>query len=223
MDHSIEARGIDVASTYFSSDQHFGHTTAVLDKPGGGWHKSRRAQFATVDAMEQAMVDAWNLEVESTDTVYVLGDFVYMGSSASREQIIDHVGGTLGRLAGNKILVVGNHDLPFDDRSTDGDYIEAGFSEVIHGKLPLDLDGLAMDASHFGRFAREYDTRFADVHEALNDSPDTWRLHGHTHDRTQMRPASREFHIGVDAWSFRPVAAERIVGMVAEVESIRCE
>lgn len=71
--------------------------------------------FASVQAMNEAMIARWNAVVTAEDTVYVIGDF----GAPDRE------GEVLSRLFGRKILIKGNHDL-----RSNAYYREAGFAEV---------------------------------------------------------------------------------------------
>jgi calcineurin-like phosphoesterase family protein len=71
---------------------HFGHK-GILN------YTSR--PYASVEEMDQALVDNWNKTVNSGDTVIHLGDFGWEGSA-----------GVLRRLNGHVILLQGNHDKP---------------------------------------------------------------------------------------------------------------
>ena len=83
---------------FLISDTHFGHAKACqfLDAQG---NKTR--PWDTVEAMDEAMVEAWNATVCAQDTVYHLGDVVIPRKSLQ----------ILSRLNGRKILIRGNHDI----------------------------------------------------------------------------------------------------------------
>lgn len=77
---------------FFTSDQHFGHENAL---------KFDRRPFGSTEQMEKEMVDRWNNKVMPTDTVYILGDFIWKSDNAAE---------LLHRLHGKKIVLKGNHD-----------------------------------------------------------------------------------------------------------------
>ena len=77
---------------YFIADTHFGHANVV-------WMCER--PYPDVDAMNEALIAAWNERVHGNDTVYIVGDMFF--HCADPESI-------LKRLKGKKHLIVGNHD-----------------------------------------------------------------------------------------------------------------
>lgn len=77
---------------YFISDLHFHHKN-ILKFEGDN------RPFSSVEEMDEELVKRWNDKVTNRDKVFVLGDFAF-GSDIS----------IAGRLNGNKILVMGNHD-----------------------------------------------------------------------------------------------------------------
>jgi calcineurin-like phosphoesterase family protein len=96
-------------SIFFISDVHFGHNKII---------EYCKRPWATVEEMDQALVDNWNAEVKHGDTVYHLGDWAF------------HNYERVGQLKGNIISVPGNHDhermkklLPF---------LPNGFTDEIH-------------------------------------------------------------------------------------------
>lgn len=81
----------------------------------GDWHYDHRnilkydnRPFLNTAAMNAELVDRWNKKVRDDDTVYVLGDMFWCPASAAIP--------VLDSLAGNKILVKGNHDNCKDQR-----------------------------------------------------------------------------------------------------------
>ena len=53
---------------YFTADTHFGHNNVIqfCDRP-----------FASVEEMDEAMIQNWNERVTGNDTVYILGDMFF--------------------------------------------------------------------------------------------------------------------------------------------------
>lgn len=78
-------------TTYFSSDQHFGHRR-IVELSG--------RPFSSVEEMNETLVENWNATVTPDGTTWILGDVV-MGHLDTSLQLC-------GRLNGTKILV--GHD-----------------------------------------------------------------------------------------------------------------
>ena len=85
-------------ATWFTVDTHFGHTR-IVDPTFG----TPRAQFASIEAHDEALIANWNAVVAPGDTVWHLGDFSYKCHPRRERAIFD-------RLHGVKHLVRGNHD-----------------------------------------------------------------------------------------------------------------
>lgn len=81
-----------MTKTFFTSDTHFGHENII---------KYCNRPWATVEEMNEGIIENWNSVVKPGDTVYHLGDF----SFAPAEPFLD-------RLNGNIHLMVGNHEKP---------------------------------------------------------------------------------------------------------------
>lgn len=125
---------------WFISDTHFSHANCLkfevpdwdyvcpydeqqCDAACKAEHpKVKMRPFASVEEMDELMVQNWNLHVKPPDHVYHLGDV------AMRKQDLAIV----KRLNGHKRLIRGNHDI-FRTK----DYLDVGFKE-IHGVRVLD-------------------------------------------------------------------------------------
>jgi calcineurin-like phosphoesterase family protein len=79
-----------VMNIWFTADHHFGHKR-IIELAG--------RPFATVEDMDEAMIQRWNDRVAPEDLVYHLGDFAF----TDHEPYLD-------RLKGQKRLILGNHD-----------------------------------------------------------------------------------------------------------------
>ena len=77
-------------ATWFTADTHFGHARAI---------ELCKRPFASVDMMDQVIIERWNFRVAAGDIVYHLGDFSF-----------DDQTPYLDKLKGQKILIRGNHD-----------------------------------------------------------------------------------------------------------------
>jgi calcineurin-like phosphoesterase family protein len=201
-------------TTYFTSDQHFGHLNIIrfCDRP-----------FPGVDAMNSRLVELWNETVTDDDTVWVLGD-VALGAL---DESLAHI----GRLAGRKLLVPGNHDRCWEgDRALrKGDpearerrrakerqrYLDAGFAEIHDRPEPVVVGGHDVVLSHFPYEGDSHgEDRFVEYRPADRGA---WIVHGHVHDTWRRR--GRQINVGVDAWGGRPVSAETVADLLTESSS----
>jgi len=84
--------------TYITSDQHFSHLNMTKFRDS---KDNLIRNFESVEAMNSYMIDKWNSTVNSSDTVYMLGDIVL------KLRHLDIV----RKLNGNIQLILGNHDI----------------------------------------------------------------------------------------------------------------
>jgi calcineurin-like phosphoesterase family protein len=140
-----------------------------------------RRPFPTLAAHDAGLVERWNEVVRVDDTVWHLGDFA-RGDAA-------RIGSLLDGLNGRKHLIVGNNDGPEALRAQ-------GWASVQHyGEMTL--DGRLVILCHYP---------FRTWNRMGQGSID---LHGHSHGK--LKPAPRQFDIGVDAWDFRPVTLDQVL------------
>ena len=66
--------------------------------------------FSSVYEMNEYMIAQWNSVIENNDTIFVLGDFFDFGNCTETQAIE-----ILNRLNGRKILIVGNHDVGYEE------------------------------------------------------------------------------------------------------------
>jgi calcineurin-like phosphoesterase family protein len=138
--------------------------------------------------MNAHIVSKWNSVVTDSDTVYVIGD-VFLGSHWAELK------GYLNRMNGNKILVLGNHDLmnPFQ-------YVECGFQSV-HTYLEVELcNGETVNLIH--------DPSAACVDIKIN--PNRW-LTGHVHNLYKSVDNDRVINMSVEVWNYTPVSENIII------------
>jgi calcineurin-like phosphoesterase family protein len=158
---------------FFTSDTHFGH---------GGALGLYRRPFASVAAMNEALVARWNETVGPDDVVWHLGDFAIR----QRPEVVQEF---LVRLNGRKHLVAGNND-PAATRELDGWESEQPYAEIVVEDVPLVL-------CHY-------------PFRSWRGMGKGWlNLHGHSHGR--LKPLPRQFDVGVDVWEFRPVTLGEIL------------
>jgi calcineurin-like phosphoesterase family protein len=153
--------------TFFTADTHFGH--------GGALGLFRRP-FNSVAAMDETLVEAWNMVVGPGDTVWHLGDFAVRPRPGRVPELLE-------RLHGEKHLIAGNNDGPVTRGS-------AGWASV-QDYAEIELDGRRLVLCHYPLRSWNGMSR-----GAIN-------LHGHSHGR--LAPLRRQFDVGVDVRGFRPV------------------
>lgn len=198
-----------MANTWFTADTHFGHDRLIeLD----------RTRFGSIREHDDFLVDRWNSVVAPGDVVYHLGDVAWRMPALD-----EHV----RRLNGRKVLIAGNHDLCWTNRSTArnvrrarrmvGRYVAAGFDEVISsGRMvavmaghPVMLSHLPADGDHAGM------DRYADRRPAADGLP---VVCGHVHG--EWRTFGRQVNVGVDVWGFAPVHVDDVVDVLTSLPGV---
>jgi len=158
---------------FFTSDTHFGH---------GGALGLYRRPFASVAAMNEALVERWNETVGPDDVVWHLGDFAIR----QRPEIVAEL---LARLGGHKHLVAGNNDPPATGELDGWESVQP-YAEIAAEEVSLVL-------CHY-------------PFRSWRGMGKCWvNLHGHSHGR--LKPLPRQVDVGVDVWGFRPVTLEEIL------------
>ena len=161
-------------ASFFTADTHFGH---------GGALGLYRRPFASVAAMDAALVAAWNAVVTDADTVWHLGDFAVRPTPA-------RVAALLGELHGTKHLITGNNAT--DAPTGCALWASVGpYAEITEDGVPLVLCHYAFRTWR-------------------GMAKGAWNLHGHSHGR--LKPLGRQADVGVDARGFRPVTLAEISG-----------
>lgn len=180
-------------STWFTSDQHFGHTNII---------KYSGRPFADVDMMNNELIARFNAAVSPEDDVWHVGDF-------SLDEVL--VKKFLPLLRGKHHLISGNHDRchPTHRKSAAAmqRYLRYGFVDVrpehrvgqfrlCH--LPYEPTGPA-------------DERYADMRPK---DKGVWLLCGHVHEAWKVR--GRMINVGVDQWAYAPVKLETLEVLAAQ-------
>jgi calcineurin-like phosphoesterase family protein len=140
-----------------------------------------RRPFDNMVAHDAALIENWNGVVGRNDEVWHLGDFVSANAGDCTE--------LLGRLNGRKHLIVGNND-PIATSGSDG------WASVQH-YAEMRVDGYHLILCHYA-----FRTWNQMGKGSLN-------LHGHSHGR--LKPAPRQFDVGVDAQGLTPTSLEQLL------------
>jgi len=192
-------------STWFTADLHFGHANII---------RYCARPFADVEEMNCALIERWNEVVVDGDDVWVLGD-VAMGQIAETLPLV-------GELRGRKLLLTGNHDRCWDGHGRRAEgweerYLEAGFFEIHHGRIEVDVGASTAVACHFPYRGDSHDhDRYVEQRPVDRGR---WLLHGHVHER--WRQHGRMINVGTDGWGYRPVSEAQIGQLIAEAPQDR--
>lgn len=153
---------------FFTGCTHFGHKNIIT-------FEAENRPFATIEEHDDFIVEAWNKTVSDKDTIYHLGDAVFPRVAMQ----------TLGRLNGNKILVLGNHDRhPLEE------YYRY-FKRVV-GCLRLENFFL----SHFP------------VNPMCLEHNEQYNIHCHIH--SKQVDDSRYVNVSVEHWKLFPVSFDEV-------------
>lgn len=164
----------------FISDTHFFHANILRFKDDAG--NLTRPGFADVNEMNDVMLERWNQIVRKGDRVYHLGD-VFMGQREEFQKFWP-------RLAGQKSLIVGNHDdIPYLSKG--------GFFRKVQMWRKFTEYGLMLS------------------HVPLHESSLGWRgntllnVHGHIHHNDS--PPGPYLNVSVEKTDYRPVELDELI------------
>ena len=132
---------------YYISDLHLGQNNIM--------HLEGRP-FRDVTEMDERMIENWKSRVTEDDTVYIIGDFIWLED--------EHWPGYLRRLKGKKVLIKGNHDPESISAET-----AAFFEEITDFKEINDGERLVI-MCHYPMPFHKTDYK-----------PNIWMLYGHVH------------------------------------------
>jgi calcineurin-like phosphoesterase family protein len=139
--------------------------------------------FSSVPEHDAALVRLWNETVSPEDEIWHLGDFALHARPERIEEL-------LSSLHGRKHLITGNNDGPAT--------LSARGWASVQAYAELMVDGTAVVLCHYAfRTWKNMGRGWID-------------LHGHSHGR--LKPQTRQYDVGVDAWNYRPVTLATILG-----------
>lgn len=172
-----------MSNMFFTSDVHFGHANII---------KFCNRPFASVEEMNEGLIERWNEVVKPGDTVWSLGDFAFLPFPKTIEII--------KRLNGNLHMVLGNHCQKIAQNRKE--LLESGLVKEIRDYKELSLNKQRICMFHYAQ-------------RAWNGSHyGAWQLFGHTHG--DMEPYGKSVDVGVDSpfilgyAPYRPFAFEEV-------------
>lgn len=164
---------------FYTADTHFNHAS-IIDM-------SKRP-FRSVHQMNEAMITRWNERVTDKDEIYFLGDFAFKALDAACEIFV--------RLAGQKHLIVGNHDKT---GIHDWSWVSINQTTMVH-------DG---------------DERIFLSHYPVLEWPGYYRgvrhFFGHVHGNKRVPGAT---DVGVDLWNYQPITAKEAIAGETPLEPV---
>lgn len=175
---------------WFTADTHYWHKNVIryCERP-----------FATIEEMNEKLIENHNSCVQDTDTVYHLGDFAMAGTKMSAEIKI--------RLKGKIHLVLGNHDY---QNKMQKKALRLGFQSVEkHVNFVSEELGIVW-LSHYPYRGLEADARTFEDQLPMQKK---WLLHGHIHQHWKLR--DNMVNVGVDVWDYKPVSIVTIKDLIA--------
>ena len=168
---------------FYISDTHWDHGNIMkyCDRP-----------FATVEEMNQAMIENWNRKVGDDDDVYIVGDMFFYARTP-----VEYM---LCQLKGRKHLIIGNHDCQWMKKVEMAGYFESVqyVAEIKDGKRDITLCHYPMMAWH-------------------GSNHGSYLIYGHIHNNTGdffwplLRKMENALNAGVDVNHFEPVTFEELV------------
>jgi calcineurin-like phosphoesterase family protein len=163
---------------YFAADTHFGHAAILKHCPSRPW--------ATVEEMDQALIDNINAVVGARDTLYHLGDFAWRDVVRYRERINCR----------NIHLILGNHDFRITMANHNRAFQSVQMQMMLrHNRTKWLLNHLSFDGWYPG------------MHHLYG--------HHHSRKPGRWQNYHDEFHFsadaGVDAWGYKPVEIEELI------------
>lgn len=173
---------------FFTSDQHFGHRNIIR-------HCSR--PFASVEEMDQAIIDKWNSVVTNADEVYVIGDFAPWVSLGRVSEILRSLNGFA------KHLIMGNHD-----KHKSHHFVKAGFTDARKGEILVSRH--KVDGESIPLYLQHHPIRME--HERRHDH---WIVNGHVHQHWMVRRDVKCVNVGVDVHDFLPITEQRLIEIIA--------
>ena len=175
-----------MSQVFFTADHHFGHKNII---------KFANRPFASVEEMNETMIELWNKKVGPNDEVYHLGD-VGLCSQGKLRKILE-------RLNGKIYLIRGNHEKSAEACHSHFEWIKDYYELVVEdpeherGQQLIVLMHYAMrvwNVSHWG----------------------SYMLYGHSHGELPDDPNARSIDVGVDCHDFAPISYAEVKALMAK-------
>ena len=189
---------------WFTADPHFGHARIL---------ELAHRPFRDVEEMDRAILERASSVVGPDDELWVLGDLA-LGRITDSLRVASH-------LPGRKVLILGNHDRPFLERTRERRarfrtaYEDAGFRVLDDLVVPDRIGRRDVLLSHYPYEGDsiEGEERHKDLRAVDEGLP---IVHGHVHERWRIH--GRQINVGVDVNDFTPVSEELLAEWLDELD-----
>lgn len=168
---------------WFTADWHFGHHLMV----------EKYRPYSSLNEMDDVIIESM-AAVRPADRLYVLGDISFRPPIETSK--------LLGRINGQKYLIIGNHDKRINSPEINRHFIWMKDLESIK------IDGQRVVMCHYPMLSWYGSSRGA------------WMLHGHCHGnlKTDRLPPAKRIDVGWDVWN-RPLDLVEIAAIMATITS----
>lgn len=205
-----------MSNTWHTSDIHGWHKLVAILRGFGDESlreepPSSEANLIAMDAHMDALATNWCAHVRKDDIVWFHGDLALSQYLKTLEW--------LARLPGRKRMLWGNHDYghPGINRQAHKyQHLYWPVFEMADMAARARYSGQAVLLSHFPYEIDREEFESARHPQWRLPNEGEWLLHGHTHLQEKITSA-REIHVGLDAWSLRPVNVEEIIAIMSVV------
>jgi calcineurin-like phosphoesterase family protein len=179
---------------WFTADTHFNHANVI---------KYCQRPFASVDEMNQALIDNINERVQPGDTLYHLGDF----SFGRRDRKTNDAAKYLERIRCKNVMIIpGNHDPHHANGLPRKEFAQLFAGCYPFFRLKAELAGVRAEIFMFHYACRVW----------MKSHHGTWHLYGHSHGTLEDLPNSMSLDIGVDSHNYRPLNIADIAALMAK-------
>lgn len=170
--------------TFFTSDTHFYHNEVI---------SFCKRPFASVEEMNEALIENWNRVINKKDIVFHLGDFCF-GDTDKWKKVLD-------RLNGKIFLILGNHDMKHLPKGFNYRFVEV----VMQKYIKMHKQAIYLNHYPFLCYGGAY--------------KNVWQLFGHVHtcnnniglDACRLSALfPLQYDVGVDNNDFTPVSFEQV-------------
>ena len=172
---------------YFTSDLHLGHNRDFIYKARG---------FSSVEAMNEGLIERFNIMVDKDDEVYILGDLIVGGDLNEGVKL-------LNRLNGYKYVIAGNHDT---QNRIEAYMTRVNNMEFIGWGMPLRYKKYNFFLSHYPTITENFDKNKPLKQQVIN-------LCGHSHLPNKFYDMGKGliYHVEPDAHENFPISIEGII------------
>lgn len=170
----------EMLETWFISDTHLGHKNII---------KYCSRPFNNLYEMDNVLIENWNNDIKSEDTIRHLGDVSFNPSRY------------INRLNGKITLIYGNHDKR---RFNSLYHVVKQMHEMEIGRFKCLLLHHPIDENN----------RFYEERKLLLDRYD-YIICGHVHEKWKVK--GKNVNVGVDVWNMKPIHIDELANFLETI------